>query len=127
MGLRIKKNIKISPSLDDIMFFESDEEFTDFCVAPYAEIKKSENGNLYVAGDYSDEYKRCIEQGKRFMIKDEDSQVYKRQSVCKRVPIYNNGVRVTTHEDDPVQLTVENLEEFDEWLWKKKIKKSNKQ
>ena len=112
MGLRINKNIKIKPSIDDILFFESDEEFTDFCVAPFAEIKKSENGGFYVVGDYSDEYKKCIEQGKRFIIKDENSQVYKRQCVTKRVPVFNNGVRVTTHEDHPVQLSVMNLEQY---------------
>ena len=112
MGLRINKNIKIKPSIDDILFFESDEEFTDFCVAPFAEIKKSENGGFYVVGDYSDEYKKCIELGKRFIIKDENSQVYKRQCVTKRVPIFNHGVRVTTREDHPVQLSVMNLEQY---------------
>ena len=111
MGLRINKNIKITPSKDDIVFFESDEEFTDFCVAPYAEIKKSENGSAYIVGDYSDEYKKCIEEGKRFIIKDEESQVYKWQCVTKRVPVFDNGVR-TTREDYPIQLSVENLEQY---------------
>ena len=113
MGLRINKDLKFIPSIDDILFFESDEEFTDFCVAPFAEIKKSENGDFYVVGDYSDEYKKCIEQGKKFIIKDEDSQVFKRHCVTKRVPVFNNGVRVTTREDYPIQLSVKNLEEFD--------------
>ena len=98
--------------MDDIIFFESDEEFTDFCVAPYAEIKKSENGDFYVVGDYSDEYKKCIEQGKKFIIKDENSQVFKRKCVTKRVPVFNNGVRVTTREDHPIQLSVMNLEQY---------------
>ena len=97
MGLKINKSIKITPSLDDIMFFESDEEFTDFCIAPYAEIKE----------------------GKTFIIKDEDSQVFKRQCVCKRVPIYNNGVRVTTREDTLVQLSVKNLDEYFKEFWEK--------
>jgi len=119
MGLRINKNTKIKPSTDDILFFESDEEFTDFCIAPYAEIKEGKNGTLYVAGDYSNEYKKCIEEGKTFIIKDEDSQVFKRQCVCKRVPIYNNGVRVTTREDTPVQLSVKNLDEYFKEFWEK--------
>ncbi len=119
MGLRINKNLKISPSIDDILFFESDEEFTDFCVALFAEIKKSENGDFFVIGDYSDEYKKCIEQGKKFIIKVEGSQVFKSQCVTKRVPVFNNGVRVTTREDYPVQLSVKNLEEYDESLWEK--------
>lgn len=114
MALRINKDIIITQPKDNILYFESDEEFTDFCIAPYAEIKKSENGNLYVAGDYSDEYKKSIEQDKKFIIKDENSQVYKRQCVCKRVPVYNNGVRVTSREDYAIQLSVKNLEEYDE-------------
>jgi hypothetical protein len=121
MGLRINKNFKISPSVDDILFFESDEEFTDFCVASFAEIKESENGDIYVVGDYSDEYKKCLEQGKMFIIKDEDSQVYKRQCVTKRVPVFNNGDCVTAREDYPVQLSVKNLEEYDESLWEKAL------
>ena len=111
--------MKFTPSLDDILFFETDEEFTEFCVAPYAETKKNDNGSDYIVGDYSDEYKKCIEQGKKFIIKDEDSQVFKRQCVTKRVPVFNNGDCVTAREDYPVQLSVKNLEEYDESLWEK--------
>lgn len=33
-------------TIDNIIYFESDEEFEDFCVAPYATIKQSENGTI---------------------------------------------------------------------------------
>ena len=62
-------------TIDDTIYFESDDEFTDFCVAPYAVIKQSEKGGYYVAGEYSDEYLKCVEMGKNFVIKDEDSVV----------------------------------------------------
>ena len=92
--------------IDDIIYFESDEEFTDFCVAPYAVIKQSKKGGYYVAGEYSDEYLKCVEMGKKFVIKDEDSMVFERQCVSKRVPVQDS------HKKTLVQLSVENLEEY---------------
>lgn len=41
---------------NDIIYFESDEEFTDFCLAPYAVIKELPNGILTYTGEYSDAY-----------------------------------------------------------------------
>jgi hypothetical protein len=54
---------------DNIVFFESDEEFTDFCVAPYARLK-DEDGVVYYKGEYSEMYKKYLQQGMIFMIKD---------------------------------------------------------
>ena len=91
---------------NNTIYFESDDEFTEFCVAPYAVVKQSEKGTYYVEGEYSDEYLDCIEQGKTFVIKDEDSVVFDRQCVSKRVSV--QGTSRTTL----VQLPVENLEEY---------------
>lgn len=107
-------------SIDDyincnIFFFESDDEFTDFCIAPYAVVKRLSDGTPFVEGQYSDMYKKYIEQGKTFIIKDENSQVYKRQCVTKRVPVKIDDLpsydRLTV-----VQLPVQNLEEYFEDL-----------
>ena len=92
------------------MCFTSDEEFADFCVAPFAVTKRSGNGNLYYEGDYSDEYKKSIKEGKTFLIKDEDSQVYKRQCVCKRVPLFHEGT--STGREVAIQLSVQGLEPY---------------
>lgn len=92
----------------NVMYFESDEEFTDFCAAPFAVIKTSEKGTMYYEGEYSDEYKKCLKEGKTFIIKDENSQVFKRKCVTKRVPIA--GVR--TRKDVAIQLAVKGLEEY---------------
>ena len=54
----------------NVLYFESDEEFTDFCVAPFAVVKRSEDGTLYYEGEYSEEYKKCVEEGKTFIIKE---------------------------------------------------------
>jgi hypothetical protein len=97
--------------IDNIIYFESDDEFTDFCIAPYAVVKRSSEGTLFVEGQYSDMYKKYIEEGKTFIIKDEDSQVFKHQCISKRVPVKVDGFpsynRLTL-----VQLPVQNLEQY---------------
>lgn len=94
---------------DNIVFFESDEEFTDFCVAPYARLK----GEKGVGGDYSEMYKEYLQKGMIFIIKDEDSVVYKRECVVKRVPvIMEDGSHFRPDRYISVQLHVENLEEY---------------
>ena len=106
----IKTGGESKEEIPNVMYFESDEEFTDFCVAPFAVVKRSENGTLYYEGEYSDEYKKCIKEGKTFIIKDENSQVYKRQCVTKRVPVLNDGIR--TCRDAPIQLDVQGLQPY---------------
>lgn len=95
-----------------IIYFDSDAEFEDWVVAPYATIKYIENSNIpYTSGDFSNEYKAAIEEGKRFVIKDEDSVVYERKCVCKRVPVKIEGFP-TYNRDVLVQLRVDNLEPY---------------
>ena len=48
-------------AIDNFILFESDEEFEDFCVAPYATIKQSENGTTYTFSFYHDKYTYIIE------------------------------------------------------------------
>ena len=115
-----KVAIEAVKSIDDyincnIFFFESDDEFTDFCIAPYAVVKRSSDGTLFVEGQYSDMYKKYIEQGKTFIIKDENSQVYKDQCVRKRVPVKIDDFPL--YDRLPlVQLPVQNLEPYFEDL-----------
>lgn len=92
--------------IDNTIYFESDDEFTDFCVGPYAVIKKLANGVICVSGTYSSLYLKALEEGKTFVIKDEDSVVFERGCVSKRVPVKDTG------RDTLVQLDVENLEEY---------------
>ena len=95
-----------------IIYFDSDAEFEDWAVATYATIKFIENSNIpYTSGDFSNEYKATIEEGKCFVIKDEDSVVYERKCVCKRVPVKIEGFP-TYNRDVLVQLRVDNLEPY---------------
>ena len=78
-------------TINDKIYFESDAEFEDFCIAPYATIEQPKSGTFYVKGDYFDMYKKYLAEGKTFVIKDEDSVVYKRKCVTKRVPVQMDG------------------------------------
>lgn len=102
--LRIDANIQVS---DDNIYFDNDQEFTDFCLAPYGVIVYPEDGSSPTwTGVYSDEYKDAIKEGKRFVIKDEDSVVFKHKCVTKRVPIQGTG------REASVQMPVQNLEQY---------------
>lgn len=89
------------------IYFESDDEFTDFCLVPYGVIVYNEDGTPTTwTGVYSDSYKAAREKGMKFVIKDEDSTVYRRKCVTKRVPIQG------TKREALVQMSAENLEEY---------------
>ena len=105
MALKIRKSVHENTE-PEIIYFESDEEFENWAVAPYATIVEDESGKAW-QGDHSAAYKEAIQQGKYFYIKGgfEESFVHKHRCVTKRVsPDFQ-----TTHETVPVQLSVENL------------------
>ena len=73
--------------IGNTLYFESDEDFERFAIRPYAEAVRTEGGTLTIECDYSDKYKQCLEQGIEFEIKDEHSEVAKRQRAWLLVPI----------------------------------------
>jgi len=98
--------------INNTVYFESDTEFEDFCIAPNISVK---TGDTSYDGDYSKLYKQYLAEGKTFVIMDEDSVIYERKFVSKRVPVIMNGR--STRRDCLVQLCVENLEPwFDDML-----------
>lgn len=102
--LRIGCSIQVP---DDTIYFDNDQEFTDFCLAPYGVIVHPKDGSSpFFTGVYSDEYNEAIKEGKRFVIKDEDSVVFKHKCVNKLVPIQGTGREAT------VQMPVKNLEPY---------------
>lgn len=105
MALKIRKSVHENRE-PEIIYFESDEEFEDWAVAPYATIVEDELGKTW-KGDHSAAYKEALQQGKYFYIKGglDESKVHKRRCVTKRVsPDFQ-----TPRETVPVQLPVENL------------------
>lgn len=93
-------------SRDNIIYFNSDDEFTDFCLAPYGVIVYKDGRPTTWTGVYSDAYLAAVKQGKKFVIKDKDSSVYRRKCVTKRVPIQGTG------REASVQMSVQNLEMY---------------
>ena len=99
--------------MNNTVYFESDVEFEDFSIAPYISIKQG--ATSVPNGDYSDLYKQYLAEGKSFVIMDEDSIIYERQVVSKRVPVKMDGRLI--ERDYQVQLCVKNLEPwFDDML-----------
>lgn len=105
MALKIRRSVHKNTE-PEIIYFESDEEFEDWAVAPYATIVEFESGKTW-QGDHSDAYKEAIQQGKYFYIKGglDESKVLRSRRVTKRVsPDFQ-----TTRETVRVELPVENL------------------
>lgn len=87
-------------TIDKYLIFESDDEFADFCIYPYAVFKKDADGNI--TGYHckrTDEYLTAVKEEKIFVIKDKRSEVLHRKRVEKKVPItdpYNPHLHQTT-------------------------------
>ena len=64
---RLRMNLRVNglKSVEDVMFFDTDDEFADFVIHPYA-IIDYDKGTYY--GAYSDAYKKAIAEGKKFVI-----------------------------------------------------------
>ena len=73
---------------DKVIYFDNDEEFYQFCVAPNLKAKEyeEEDGTIgYFADfDFTQGYKDAVKAGKRFVIRDEDSQIFKHGCVSYR-------------------------------------------
>ena len=96
-----------NPTYDSgmVILFDSDEEFEDFCIAPFTK------DNVY--GDYSETYKKCLDAGMKFVIRSKNSNVCKRGVVVKRVPVsQNSGIR---RKDVLAQLPVDNIEDVNSY------------
>lgn len=72
----------------NIMYFNNDEDFYRFCVVPEVVITKETdaNGNVHDVFTFnlSDMYNSCLKDGKKFIIKDENSQIFKHKAVSYR-------------------------------------------
>lgn len=86
---------------DQILFFETDEEFEEFVVAPYA--------TKDLRGQYSEAYKEWVKQGKYFVINGGslDSNTNKRKVVTKRVLVPPEVH--STRKEVVIQLPVRNI------------------
>lgn len=86
--LRLTNNSKIRAPKDmeenkqTIMYFDTDEDFQNFCVLPYTTLEKSPiTGEPYQQWHFTKEYLDAVAAGTRFKIRNEDSVIYKRGMV----------------------------------------------
>lgn len=79
MALKIGKNSKVVGANDDnIIWFESDEDFENFCLTGNRVIKVTDAGTETWAYEFTPEYEEAVAQGKKFCIKDRNSKVAER-------------------------------------------------
>lgn len=122
MALKINKDSRAEKKY---MFFNSDEEFTDFCFAPFATVKLSDKGTpVGTQWDYSSKYKQCIEADVHFVIRDINSQVFKHKSVEKRLPLVLEG-NPQYEETVLAQLKVSNLDNYAPFLFREKAERKH--
>lgn len=73
---------------EDVIYFNNDDEFYKFCVNPQIKAVKYINPkgeeDYFTDFDFTQNYKDAIEQGKKFIIKDEDSRIFKNGMVSYR-------------------------------------------
>lgn len=73
---------------DNIIYFDSDNEFYDYCVVPelvpVQYIDSEGNEKYYSDFNFTPQYNSAINNNMRFVIKDEDSQIYKHGCVSYR-------------------------------------------
>lgn len=72
----------------NIIYFNNDDDFYRFCVVPqlFPVECVDDNGNVsyYTDFDFTYEYKKALEDNMFFMIKDENSNIFKNQCVSYR-------------------------------------------
>jgi len=95
-----------------VILFDNDEDFLAFCVDPVAVIDMDKDGNPYAYhGQFTEMYRKCLDAGMKFGIREEDSFVNKNKVADTRVlvPEGFNQLRKAANVKMPVQ-GIEELE-----------------
>lgn len=69
---------------DNIIYFDNDKDFYDSCVSPNVVVYQNKDNTVYFDIDFTSFYKNAIKSDKKFIIKDEDSVIYKHNGVHLR-------------------------------------------
>ena len=73
---------------DNIIFFNNDDEFYQYCVVPeLVPVQYIDNSGVekyYTDFNFTPQYQHAIDNGMRFIIKDEDSNIFKHGAVSYR-------------------------------------------
>lgn len=68
----------------NIRYFDNDEEFYNYCVDPRIVPVDSGEGYYYTTFNFTPQYLDDVKNGYKFMIKDENSTIFKRGCVSYR-------------------------------------------
>lgn len=71
--------------LDNIIYFDTDNDFYAFCVKPQVMVCDNTSGNISYDFDFTDDYKTALTNNKKFCIKDENSKIYKHNCVSYKL------------------------------------------
>jgi len=75
----------IDPNKNNILFFDTDDDFYNFCVdpciVPVKDTLPDGTENYYTTFNFTNDYNDAVAQGKTFIIKNENSQIFKRGCV----------------------------------------------
>jgi len=74
----------------NIMYFDTDKDFYDFAVVQKVMVNPLEsNPNVWYCDDFefSKEYNNAIESGKKFIIKDLNSEIFKHGAIAGRYSV----------------------------------------
>jgi len=87
--MEIHKNIiNNMEAIDKVIYFDNDQEFYDYAVipelVPISYIDKSGIEKYYTDFNFTEPYTNAVNDGMIFIIKDEDSQIYKHGGVSYR-------------------------------------------
>ena len=94
---------------NNIVYFDNDEEFFDFCVNTELVIKTSAKGTLYYDMDFTEWYKSHVGEATKIVILDDDSTILRRGGVVtyrtcnKKI----NAYRVNPLDPDDLELLME--------------------
>ena len=65
-----------------IRYFDNDDDFYNYCVDPRIVPMKSKEGFYYTTFNFTPQYLSDVNDGVKFVIKDSNSKIFKRQAVC---------------------------------------------
>ena len=71
--------------LDNVIYFDNDNDFFAFSVKPEIMICDNTTGCIGYDIDFTDGYKNAISNNKKFCIKDENSKIYKHNCVSYKL------------------------------------------
>ena len=99
---------------NNIIYFDNDEEFYDYCVETYSINRRVRDQRVRKAGwDFSDWYQSHVNDATKIVILDDDSTILRRGGMvaCHAVTRKINAYRVNPVEPDDPELLMEVGEE----------------